>query len=104
MSTPDVALRCSVLLSLQRALWDVVTPELRAVAASWTRELISVRFIYEFERTEQEELVSEADTAVLADFFPAMNTKFTIEVLPPGELRRHREGEWWIYRRYEPDD
>ena len=35
----EAALRRDVLLSLQRALWDMVTPQLRGIAASQHRSI-----------------------------------------------------------------
>jgi hypothetical protein len=94
--------RIQVLLSFQRALWDMVTPPLRGVAVRLTEPLIEARFLYEHEPTEDEvQIVAEVETYVLADFTPPTDVSFAaVGASPPG-LRELVTGEEWVYLRRE---
>lgn len=98
--------RVEVLLSLQRALWEQVTPNLRGVAVAWRSARgageIAARFLYDGSIGELErECVSLAETQCCADFLLGVTVAFrtvenaTRELLPTEE---------WIYLRHEPDD
>lgn len=98
-------MRTEVLLSLMRALWEQVTPDLRGVAVSHfgSREqgLIEARFLYEGKLNDlQAECVSLAETNCIADFPTAVSVAFrgvpyaTLDLLP---------GEEWGFLRWEPD-
>ena len=74
---PDsAAFRIEVLLSFQRAVWDLVTPNLRAVAARSTSPLIEARFMYVLVGQEERLLVSEVGAYVAADFVPPVDICF----------------------------
>jgi hypothetical protein len=61
-------LRIDVLLSLQRALLGMVTPDLRAVEVAIEGRDVRGRFIYDGEITEEHrELVDEVETLLIAD-------------------------------------
>ena len=101
MDEVERAFRISVLLSLQRALWDIVTPDLRGVAVTPSSPIIRARFIYEAVNPDLLELVSEAETTVYADFLPPINVQF-VGVSEPLPARRLLEaGEEWFYLRRE---
>ncbi|WP_077489822.1 hypothetical protein [Sinomonas mesophila] len=91
-----------MLLSFQRALWDMVTPPLRGVAIRLTEPLIEARFIYEHQPTEDEiQIVAEVETYVIADFTPPTIASFKAvgaSLLAPRELMT---GEEWVYLRHE---
>ena len=103
----ETDLRAEVLLSVSRALWGQVTPELRGVACRWTGNsaqdaAVQVKFIYERSPSELEiELVSEAESELWADF---PDGHVECSVLPyQGLLSRVLEqDEEWVYLRYEP--
>ncbi|MEI8408587.1 MULTISPECIES: hypothetical protein [unclassified Kribbella] len=98
-------LRIAVLLSLQRALWQQVTPDLRGVAVTWTGELdagadVRVRFLYEGAVADlQKECVSEAETYFAADFGEDLSTVFT--AVPDAGLELEQDEEW-VFLRWEP--
>ncbi|CAN7313405.1 hypothetical protein LJR078_001740 [Arthrobacter sp. LjRoot78] len=94
--------RIQVLISFQRALWDMVTPPLRGVAILLAEPLIEARFIYEHEPTDdQVQIVAEVETYVIADFTPPTNVSFkAVGALPPAP-RELLPREEWIYLRRE---
>ncbi|WP_369372025.1 hypothetical protein AB1046_01540 [Promicromonospora sp. Populi] len=94
--------RVSALLSLQRSLWDLVTPNLRGVAATIEHPKILVRFLFENRPTvEDRENVSEAETYTIADFTEGMDIVFTPDWVSMSQPRELAEGEQWIYLRKE---
>lgn len=101
MTTDPAAFRTEVLLSLQRALWDLVTPGLRAVAVRLSYPLIDARLMYEAVGSEERELVSEVESYVVADFLSPVDVRFAAVEVPPGEKRELEIGEEWVYRRRE---
>ncbi|HEY5785887.1 MAG TPA: hypothetical protein VIT65_14020 [Microlunatus sp.] len=103
----DRDLRIELLLSLQRAMWECVTPDLRGVAVALTsselRSHFSVRFLYAGDVGEfQTELVSLTEAYLISDFnqIPSELT-VSFEAVPqsPRELS---DGEEWFYLRWEP--
>jgi len=98
-------LRTAVLLSLQRALWDHVTADLRGVAVAWSGNLdasaaVRCRFLYEATVGElQEECVSESETYFVADFLEDMSTTFVAVEHADRDLE---SGEEWVFLRWEP--
>ncbi|WP_238350405.1 hypothetical protein [Kribbella shirazensis] len=95
--------RIEVLLSFQRALWDLVTPNLRGVTVRPTSPLIEARFLYEALGQEEHLLVSEAEAYVIADFVPAVDVRFDAVAVPPDQSRELLAGEEWVYRRREDE-
>jgi hypothetical protein len=93
-----------VLLSLQRALWCTVTPDLVAVAVGWETGAIHARFVYLVPLPPvRREIVSEVETYVVADFAPEVRTEFGIEVESDDNARTLAPGEaWWAYVRRSP--
>lgn len=98
-------IRTSVLLSMQRALWDHVTPDLRGVAVESIGELdrgahVTARFLYEGDVGPlQRECVSESEAYFLADFLPDVSTKFTALARADRNLQGD---EMWVFLRWEP--
>lgn len=101
MSQP-IDFRVHVLLSFQRALWEMVTPELRGVAVTPSGPVIEARFIYEGEPTnDEEQIVAEVETYVAADFGPEIGVRFVATSLPSSMTRFLDTGEEWVYLRRE---
>lgn len=100
--TLDFRIQVLVLLSFQRALWDMVTPPLRGVAIRLAEPLVEARFIYEHEPMEDEvQIVAEVETYVIADFTPPTNVNFKAVGASPPAPRELITGEEWIYLRRE---
>jgi hypothetical protein len=94
--------RIQVLLSFQRALWDMVTPALRGVAVQPTSPLIEARFIYDHEPTfDESQIVAEVETYVASDFLPGVDVAFSAEGIPTPSSRDLLPGEEWVYLRRE---
>ncbi|MFI8527789.1 hypothetical protein ACIGB8_25235 [Promicromonospora sukumoe] len=95
-------MRTQALLSLQRAFWDLVTPNLRGVAVRILAEDVSVRLIFENDPTEDDlENMSEAETYAIADFTDAVTVSFEADHVPAGQPRELTTGEEWVYLRKE---
>lgn len=98
-------LRTAVLLSMQRALWEHVTPDLRGVAVNCSGELdrgthVAARFLYEGDVGPlQRECVSESEAYFSADFLPDMSTEFVAVDHADRDLEG---GEIWVFLRWEP--
>ena len=93
--------RTLALLSVQRALWGRVTPNLRGVGVSWSADAVRCRFVYSGAVDEELELLGEAETEMIADMPGDTEVAFTVEVDgQPGHLEL-ASGEWWAYLRYE---
>jgi hypothetical protein len=87
---------------MQRALWDLVTPELRAVTVEARRPVIGGRFLYSHDPgSEEREIVAEFESYVLADFDSSVDVRFAAECLPPDNSRELLPGEEWVYLRRE---
>lgn len=98
-------MRTEVILSLNRALWDQVTGDLRGVAVaqrgSADRGSIEARFLYESQVGDvQAECVSMAETHCIADFPPEVSVVFRPVANAARELL---PGEQWVFLRWEPD-
>lgn len=102
MTSADDDRRSTVLLSMQRALWDMISPDIRGIAVSWAPDLVRARFVYDREVDEDAwETVREVETEVLADLVAGVRTEFTAEFMPVEKPRDSRDGEYWVYRRRE---
>ncbi|GAA5001091.1 hypothetical protein [Actinopolymorpha pittospori] len=94
--------RVSVLLSVQRGLWDIVTPNLRGVAVLARYPDVVVRFLFEDDPGEEDrENVSEAETYVMADFLDEVSVAAQAEWVPASLPRELKSGEEWVYLRKE---
>ena len=104
MSDDSREFRRRALLCVQRALWEKVTPGLRAVAIGVDVRLLRARFLYDHEPTEFErELVDIAETELHADFASSgpIDIAFTA-VMDTAPGVRLQEGEsWFAYLRHE---
>jgi hypothetical protein len=96
-------LRIRVLTSVQRALLGVVTPNLRAVAVSFSRERVEARFIYDSPGDDDVELMQEAETQVMADFDESVSVAFRMELVTMPAPFAVAADEVLVYLRREPD-
>lgn len=95
-------LRVSVLLSMQRALWDVVTPGLRGVSVAHQDGGIAARFLFDHEPTDDDrEDVSLAETSLFTDFPDGFDVTFSAARVPVAEQRALLDGEYWVFLRKE---
>lgn len=101
MTMSEEILETEVLLSFQRALWDMVTPSLRAIAMRIESPTIHARFMYEDVSLRELEIVSEVEAYVAADFCPPVEPAFRAVPIPIGVPRILAQGESWVYRRAE---
>lgn len=90
-------------LSLQRALWDVVTTTLRGVAVRHGYPVFRASFLYEAVGEEERETVAFVAARVAADFVPPVEVEFSTVALAPGKIRSLDPGERWFYLRCEED-
>lgn len=89
--------RVSVLLSVQRALWDLVTPNLREVAVLARYPQVAVRFLFDAEPGDEDrENVSEAETLVIADFLDEVVIAAHAECVPTNVARDLNADEEWV--------
>lgn len=103
----DVDFFSSFRLSLQRALWAEIPPNLRAIAVGGRGGVGRARFIFDGVPGEDEaELVSLLETEVIADF--EAETSFDFRAVPDVRGLAFEDGEtWWAYVRRDvtgPDD
>ncbi|RZT07405.1 hypothetical protein EV649_8112 [Kribbella sp. VKM Ac-2569] len=101
--TTDPAFRVEVLLSFQRALWDLVTPNLRAVAVRPTYPRIEARFLYETVGREEHLLVSEVVRMWSLTSYRRLMSGSRLWVVPGVQSRELLAGEEWVYRRHEDE-
>lgn len=101
MIAEPAAFRTEVLLSFQRALWDMVTPPLRAVSVRRAYPLIEARFLYEVADDEGRSIAAEVEAYVVADFAPPVDVRFTAVGLPANLPRQLERDEEWVYLRRE---
>lgn len=89
-----------MLISLQRALWDAVTPGLRGVAVRIGGPSIAARFLFDHvpDETDRED-VSLAESSVMADFADDRGVAFEALRLPARQPRTLMSGEEWVYLR-----
>lgn len=103
MTSNSHSFRIEVLLSFQRALWDMVTPTLRGVAVKPVHPIIEARFIYESVGEEERMIAPEVEANVIADFLPPVEVNFTAVPVPSTLPRELLAGEEWVYIRREGD-
>ena len=98
-------LRTAVLLSMQRALWEQVTPDLRGVAVRFSGVLdsgasVNARFLYAGSAgVVQRDCVSTAEAYFAADFLDDLTVSFDVVESAGRDLAA---GEEWVYLRWEP--
>jgi len=92
--------REEVLLYMIRALWQAPTPELRGVAIGVRDGCIAAEFLYDGPLDEDtRELVSLAETQLIADMPPAVPVRFQALSCPtPFPLNLPHDLEWFYLR------
>jgi hypothetical protein len=91
----------SLLTSVSRALWGMVTPQLRSVAVGTpSSDLVVLRFTYELLSLADRDIPNEVAAELAADF-PNIDVEVLVEIAPNGHKRELREGENWAYLRRE---
>lgn len=94
--------RPAVLLSAQRALWDVVTPNLRSAAVEIGDSRATLRFVFENEPDDEDlENLSLAETYMIADFGDDVTIDSRAAWTPMGSPRELLPGEYWVFYRKE---
>lgn len=88
---------------MQRALWEQVTPNLRAVSVDLQGgQAVTARFLYDGPIGEEErECTSLAETYCIADMPPDVRVTFHPVERAARDLL---PGEEWVYLRRESDD
>ncbi|GAB2582900.1 hypothetical protein [Microlunatus antarcticus] len=103
----DAELWTRLRLSLQRAMWESVTSDLRGVAIALDdaeRPAFRVRFLYAGAVGDlQEELVSLVETYLVSDFNEVPDSLTTSFSVIPHAARELEEGEHWFFLRWEPE-
>jgi len=90
-------------LSISRSLWGRLTPDVRAVAYRLDDATLTVRFLLADEPDGVvAELVSEAETECIADFWRTHTVSYVTEHVPPPQPVELQPGERWFLVRYEP--
>lgn len=97
-------MRTNVMLSMQRALWERVTADLRGVAVAYqgssVRGTIEARFLYGGDVGDvQADCVSLAETYCIADFPPEVAVNFRAI---PNAVRELLLDQHWVFLRWEP--
>lgn len=102
MSNADPQLRVTVLLSLQRALLGMVTPDLRAVEVEVKGRRVYGRFMYDGAVTdEHRELVDEIETLLIADLEDDVSAQLEALSAPSPEPVAIVRGTTYCYLRRE---
>ncbi|MEO1206473.1 MAG: hypothetical protein AAFV45_09090 [Pseudomonadota bacterium] len=99
----EIERRRLVLLSLQRALWGQIRPNLRLVSCNYSSNPILLRAVFDGEIDQLNlELMSEVEGYLVADI--RHDERVELQVVrcdAPGSLKPHYLEEI-IYKRYEP--
>ena len=96
--------RQEALLSMQRALWQIPTPELRGVAIGERAGAVAADFLYDGEiADDQRELVSLAETYFMSDCLPEVVVRFRAIATRAPEPLDMQGLDWWVYLRWEPE-
>lgn len=111
MSMNELHPRVEAILSISRALWGQVTPELRAVFGQLGPKSLNVTMIFEGEITDDlREIASEVETYVIADYPDVFTiTVDAVRLDPPPRSKTiiPPDADWsnivWVYERREPD-
>lgn len=94
--------RVQVLLSVLRALWDNVAPNLRGVAVVTASPTIGLRFIFDAPLSAADrEDASLVASLVTADFLDDVVVAETVDYVPAPAPRLLRDREEWVYLRKE---
>lgn len=89
-------------VSMQRALWGMITPSIRAIAMGWDDGVGHARFIFDdVPGADEQELVDEVETEVIADFPEDAAFDFTLDFQLTNGLDFKTGERWWAYVRRE---
>lgn len=89
-------------LSIQRALWGMITPSIRAIALEWEQDIGEARFIFDDVPGEYErELIDEIESEVIADFADGTEFVFSMESGRETNLSFEAGEQWWAFVRRE---
>lgn len=103
MSEPNIMTPQYLLASMQRALLNEVTPDLRGVAVRLDQDGVNCRFLFESEITgDMRERVDDIETEVIADYSGLTPVRCVGERLAVDQPRSLHPGEFWAFLRYEP--
>lgn len=102
MSGEPLEIDAGVILSVERSMLGVITPDLRAVAVGWHEGTIRARFIYDRPVAEDDwdEIIS-AEAEVVADHWPRP-VQFEADYSDAPIIERLPGETWWVYARREP--
>lgn len=95
--------RQEVVLAVQRALWDLVTPMLRGMTVRFDYPIIHGRLLFEAVGDDEREIVALISASVAADLGTSVDVDFCAVALPVWKDRRCEPGEEWAYLRCEED-
>lgn len=99
----EIELRREVLISIQRALWGMIYPEIRAIAVGW-EGIQKLKVIYYLDREPIEmdfENISDVTSEVIADInFSEVDEQCIFTLLPTNQLDNLNS---WVYIRKEKD-
>ncbi len=102
MSAAESGFREDVLMYLLRALWGMITPDIRAIRASWADGVAGATFMYDHPVTDSEwGLVREVEAEMVADLPPEVATDFAAVHVAEGQLPVLPSDSWWVYVRRE---
>ena len=102
MIDPELLSPRYLLWSVQRAMLDEVTPELRGVAVGVDDNHAWGRFLYEnYIDSAMKEHVDDIETEVIADYCGLFPVEFTAIHVPVERPRVLGPNECWAYLRYE---
>lgn len=95
--------RTDVLLFVQRALWQIPTPDLRGVSVGVRESAIRADFHYDGPVSDlHRDLVSEAETELIADLPPEVTVRFQAVSTPRPEPLSLDGLSDWVFLRWEP--
>ena len=89
-------------ISMQRALWGEITPQVRAIALGWEGDVGRARFVFDATPGEHEyETIYNVESEVVSDFPVGTQFEFVSEAYNEQSLG-FREGErWWAFVRWQ---
>jgi len=82
-------------------MWDAVLPSLRGVAVHVDYPSVRSRFLYETVGGKELVVTEDIETLIIADFPSDIDVRCVAEEVPTGSPRSLRDGEGWVFLRYE---
>lgn len=102
MSNLDIMTPQYLLASMQRALLNEVTPDLRGVAVRVGEDGVACRFVFESAITDEaRERIDDIETEVIADYSGLTPVRCIGEHVPVDQPRSLHPGELWAFLRHE---